>query len=75
MDNELRRRAAVWRNLEYNLDLFAYEVKTKDAEKLVRRKTLIEKSYAYIRKKCEEYSSEKLIGSHSIIESAKRYVS
>lgn len=50
-----------------------YPFELENGKETVRRETVIEKTYAYIRKKCEEYSSDKLIGYYSIVESAKRY--
>ena len=38
-----------------------------------RKETIFERAYNYVKKKIEEYSSKKLIGYYSIIESAKGY--
>ena len=53
--------------------LYPFEDTNGKSVKSLRKETLIEKAYAYIKKKFGDYSSEKLPGYHNIVESAKQY--
>ena len=58
---------------EIKIDLEAmYPFETGDM-KSKRKETIFEKMYDKLKEKCDEYSSSKLIGYYSIIESAKGY--
>ncbi len=50
-----------------------YPFETEDVKEAVKRETIIEKAYAYVKKKCEEYSSKKLIGYNNLVDCAKMY--
>lgn len=50
-----------------------YPFETGSKKQHDNKETIIERTYKLVKEKCEEYSSEKLIGYHSIVESAKKY--